>query len=764
MFRSFLTPLVGFMLLLLCSSAWSQIEEVTVTAERRSENLQDVPVAVTALTSETIEKERIENLSDIARLTPNFTIGQQSPTQPELTIRGIGSSDREAGSDRSVVLFVDDVYVGRAGASTFDLFDLERIEVLRGPQGTLYGRNVVGGAINLISAKPTQETTARIHLGIGSNKLREVKGSLGSGFSDAISGRISFSIKEKDGFYTWREYNDQDMLTGTRNSGATENSSVRGRLLIKPSERFDALLTAEISKDTVAGIPSLVSQGGASDADYAAALAPFIVDRMLADLPAPFTVENNNYGSISRKSLALYGKFNANASFGTFTFIPAWRSNKLNEFRDIAGIQIFRDTTGRPKGFDSTAINDEDYTALSLEARLVSPSDRRFNWIFGVYYLDEEISREQIRERQANQGNSRPLFDQLIDATSTAVFGQASYSFIPERLELTLGGRYTKDKKTFDMAVVNTLTQAEQDAITSVCSPDPADSTSMLCQATTLNPATEVYEANASDSWNAFTPKVALDWHLNEDWLLYASFSKGFKSGGFVGLAPSKAAAEIPFDPETATNLEAGFKANLAANKLQINANFFSTDFRDLQVRRRILLVENDPSSAVVIVSNAASAEIEGIELELIARPVNNFSIQASVAILDAKINKSDAPTEIEVGKALPRSPKLKWGVAGEYIFPLTAGDLIFGANLSHVGEMYYDINEQNAGREPGYTLVNARAAFEHTSGWSVGLWVKNLSDKTYRSHVQSIRGGRAGIAQYGDPMTWGMTFGYQFN
>lgn len=743
----------------------STLEEIIVTAERRQENLQDIPVAVTALTAATIEKQRVEELSDIAALTPNFTIGQQSPTQPELTLRGIGSTDREAGSDRSVVVFVDEVYIGRAGASTFDLFDLERIEVLRGPQGTLYGRNVVGGAINLITARPSQTYRAKLEAGLGSENLFEVKGLINDSLSPTVSGKVAASIKSRDGFYTFRRFNDADELTGTENSGATSSQSLRGQLLFEPSDSLDVLGTLEISSDEVDGVPSQVSQGATTADDYVAGLTPFYLggaDSIPDDIPLPFTVENNEFGNITRDSLALYAKVNSRTPYGTWTFIPAYRSNDLMEFRDIAGIKIRGNTGGRPKGFESTATNDEAYTALSFEARLASDPDLRAKWVAGFYYLSESIDRDQIRERQANQANSRPLFAQSITTASTAVFGQINYDLIPDRLQLTAGGRFISDGKDFDMQVTNTLTAAQQAAIQATCT-TPADGGEPLCQVASLNPATEEYRATASDSWSEFTPKIALDYRLNPNWLLYASLSQGFKSGGFVGLAASRAAAEISFAPETADNFELGFKANLVGNRLQINTNLFMIDFTDLQLRRRILLVPDDPTSAIVTTSNAAEAEISGVEMELRAILVEDLSLSLALSTLDSEVVRTEDPVNVTAGRALPRAPESKINLGLEYLIRLAPGELELGLSLLNNGEMYYDINELAAGLEPAYSLINARATWVSNNNWSASLWLKNLSDETYRSHVQSIRTGRAAITQYGDPMTVGVNFKISF-
>lgn len=723
--------------------AHSAIEEIIVTAEKRAQNLQDVPVAVTAFGADTIEKLRIQELGDIAANTPNFVIGQQSPTQPELTIRGIGSTDREAGSERSVVVFVDEVYIGRAGASTFNLFDLERIEVLRGPQGTLYGRNVVGGAINLISAKPSQDFRGKAQVTIGSDSLVETRGLVNGGLSDSVAGKLAVSAKQRDGFYKNAQFNN-------RRSNDLESYSSRGQLLFEPSDRLTANVTLEISSDEVTGVGSKVTQGQASDGDFAAALGPFGAYVPDSDL---YTTDNNKFGKIQRDSFAIYGRFDWTLANGNIvTFIPAFRNNDLDELRDIAGIPLIGSGSAS-KGFESSAINKEDYDATTFELRYASgDDDAPLQWITGLYYLSEEIARDQIRERQANTGYSRPLFNQNIDSTSMAVFGQASYAFTPN-FSVTAGLRYTEDEKDFDMAVVNTLSASQQAAIL-------LD----LNRASSLNPATEEYTASANKSWDELTHKLTFDWQISDNHLLYLTSSSGYKSGGFSGLAATKTLAELPFNQETVDDLEAGFKGTFLEEQLQLNLNVFSMDFSDLQLRDRQLLIAGDPTSAVVTIVNAGEAEIKGIEAEFILAPTDNLTINGSVAVLDTEVVAVEDGSTLVQGSKLPRAARNGYTLGVEYNIPLNSGDLSIRADYRKTGQFFFDINEQAAGSEASYGILDARVEYSPTGEeWSLALWCKNLGDEEYRTHVQSIRAGRAAISQIGDPLTFGATLTYDF-
>ena len=744
-FRVFLLLLLPFQAGTVLAQEALALEEVVVTATKRAQNLQEVPIAVSAFSAEAIEKNRMEDLADISAQTPNFVIGQQGPTAPELTIRGIGSTDRESGSDRSVVVFADEVYIGRSGASTFDLFDLERIEVLRGPQGTLFGRNVVGGAINLITAKPSQEFESRLVTTLGKRNLTELQGVINGALSDTVSGRLSASSKSQDGFYKSRTFNN-------RRSNDINTFSVRGQLKFEPSSDLSILVSADVSSDSVRGVASKVTAGANSASVFAAALAAFGPYVPHSD---PYTVDNNKFGDIDRDLWSLTSRIEWVSNVGVLTVIPAFRHAEFNELRDIAGLG-FQNSGSASRGFESTAINDESYDALSFEARLASNDDSDsalswLSWIVGIYYLNEDIERAQIRERQANTAFSRPLFDQHNEATSRAIFYELAFRFW--KMNLTVGGRYTKDEKDFDIAVVNTLSAADRMRIAAELGRTPS-----------LSPASSEYATGASDSWSEFTPKLTLGFDVTDDILLFATVSEGFKSGGYVGLAATEVQAKRSFAPETARNIEAGIKGVFFNNRLQLNASYYKIDFTDLQLRDRILTIPGDVTSAIVTITNAGEAKIDGFELELAALISEGFTLRGSFASLDSEITKVNQGSNIKRGTQLPRAADRTWNLSAEYVTDVGAGTMEFRAGYRFVGDHYFDLNEQKAGFEEGYGLLDGRIAYVgQDESWELALWGKNLSDEVYRSHVQSIRAGRAGISQIGEPRTFGLTFTKSF-
>ena len=745
------------------------LNKVIVTATKRAENIQDVPIAITAFDASTIASERVDDLQEIASRTPSFLIGQNGPTAPELTIRGIGSTDREAGSERSVVVFIDEVYIGRAGASTFDLYDLERIEVLRGPQGSIFGRNVVGGSVNLVTANPDFDFDSNFSATLGSLSLIELQGMVTGSLSDQVAGRVAFSAKKRNGFYKNRQF---DMKT----TDNTETFSARGKLLYRPDEDFRALFTLDLSTDTVDGISSAITQGATSDTDYRGQFTTRFGGAAKMPHTDLYVTDNNELGELDRTIFGLSGRADWNQPYGDITLLGSFRSASFNIVRDLVGIPIAAPTAtfvsvdsktrgfSSGDGFESTAINDEDYTSLSAELRMASPSsdESPYTWLVGGYFLSEKTDRAQIRERNLAQVStnrsdiSRPLFDQSVELNSFAIFANGTYKFAENRAGLTVGARYSSDEKSFDLEVKDTITTAKRTEISS------AITTATRTARISLNPSREAFKSSSSKTFSKFTPEITLDYKINDDVLVYGKVSTGYKSGGFAGLAPTKVISEKPFSEETVLNKEIGIKSDLLDYRLMLNANLFQMDFDELQLRDRVLFIPGDETSAVVLIANAASAKISGLEVDFLAKPNDNLDIFGGLSLLKSEISEVGVRSTIKVGTELPKAPKTSLSLSFDYKIPSKGqSDFSFGAGLQHVGEFYFDINEDTGGTEPAYTLFDIRMTYGPKDGeWLLSLWGKNLTDEYYRTQVQSAFGDDVGIiSRLGEPLTWGLSY-----
>ena len=314
--------------------------DIIVTAQRRSESLQRVPAAITALTGDQLERQGINSVADVSSRTPSFVIGQQGPASPDLTIRGIGSSDRDAGSDRSVIVFVDEIYTGRAGGIPADLFDLERVEVLRGPQGTLYGKNAVGGAVNLITRKPTDEFSANAELSIGNYGLAEAKGAVGGGLTKTLSGRFAYSTRRRDGWY-------HNALFGVRTDDYRLGAA-RAQLRWRPSAALDVLLSGDYSHDRVDGVSTYIDPA-----------TPALIASGFNPGTDPFVSYNNVVGFTDRDNGGASLRADYDVGIGTITSLTAYRRLVLDETRDLVGDPLRKSSTGAPLGFESTQILTE---------------------------------------------------------------------------------------------------------------------------------------------------------------------------------------------------------------------------------------------------------------------------------------------------------------------------------------------------------------------------------------------------------------------
>lgn len=700
----------------------SGLDVIVVTAQKFSENLQQVPIAITAFSGETLENQRIEGVQDIAIRTPGFVIGQRNPADPDLTIRGIGSNEPHAGSDRSVIVSVDDVAISRGGGSVFELFDLERIEVLRGPQGTLNGRNAVGGAINIITRRPSlDDIDAKAQLTVGERNLIEGKAYVTGPISDTVAAKLVFSGKSQEGYNT-------STITGD-SLGDTNSFNLRSQFLFKPSENFEFLLSGEASRDTIDGIAVKLAPAGALFTDTPINFTPS---------PNPFLLEDDFPGFFERDLYGVSGRAIWTAGAVDITSITAYRTYDLRNQQNLTGAPLnsdFDPVTMEPTGFRSVEDANEENAQFSQELRISSNNDSRLRWVAGLYYFNESTDRLVNFERSILTSDSMPQANQRVDTDSYAIYGQATFE-LTDRLNVTLGGRYTYDKKSLALTVI-----------------DRSSGTS-----DTLAPFIEEYDVSSSTSFDAFTPKVTLDYSVTDDILLYASAAKGYKSGGFLGVAGSGTEAVKEFQPEIAWNYELGAKSRFFNDQLQLNLAVFKTDFSDLQVRQRVLAIPGNQASAVSVVRNAADAKIFGVEAEVLVRPTRDFTIGASYAYLDTEFKNFGTNS----GNSLPRSPKHSFTLTGDYTFDIDDDwEGFVRGSYSWRDDFFYDDAETPSGLEKAYGLLDASVGVA-VGNWEFSVWGKNLTDKAYRVFVQPV--STNGLSTFGPPRTLGGSITWKFN
>ena len=739
----------------------ARIETVVVTAEKRSEDLQTVPISIQAFTNKQLNDLGIKSSTDLSQFTPNLDIALPAGNgnQPIITIRGVGLNDYDTNNAGPNGVYLDEVYLSSPASQTFQAFDLERIEVLKGPQGTLYGRNTSGGAINFISAKPTDEFTGNFHAEYGAFGTYQLEGALGGQILDGLDGRISI-VQNGSGGYTY------NALTGKRENGAN-NIAGRAQLQWKPTSDLTMLLSvyggsvanrpAEYRHlglyDTTGGTliihpnancsPAEVLKGTASDGGSC-------VDLFGYGTPTNFYggaynrqqhLQVHNFGALLRTEYDL-GDI-------TLTSLTAFEHNdKLHP----------EDSDASPNRL--LEINFGVRNATFTQELRADWNTQNNDLLFGLYYLDEDLHQSQplfilldadnfFGGPGTGDGTAEIVTDQNHQSTvSYATFVHDTYT-ITDQLKLTLGGRFTGESKHFLWSGGTTFQSGGMDNFPPVTP--------------TILPPGVSPDRKLSNT--AFNWLASLNYQLTDNFMLYGSVSTGFKSGGFNGSFlntqvppdPVQVALQLlPIKPESVTAFEIGEKASFNDGRLIFDASLFYNDYRDEQV---FVLVPLGPLVAVNDLVNAKKAHMQGADIEIIAKPLDSLTLTANVGLLDAKIDSSEYP-----GHQLPLSPHLTLSTVADYRTPIFDGNLDFQFSANYKSHQFFDVANSPYLTQNSYWLENARIAYSFDDDhWEAAAFVHNLSGQKYFLDVfdLSFVGFYQGIM--GTPRTYGAEVNYRF-
>jgi len=724
-------------------AAAQQLEEIIVTATHREESIQDVPLAITALGAQELEAAGIFDATTIALNVPGMAYAEFSPGQALIAIRGITSADDGAGLDNSVALFLDGVYIGRQAGINFDMFDLERIEVLKGPQGTLFGRNAIGGAINVITSKPQDEFEAKAAVTGGNEGIFRYQALVTGPLSDNLSGKIVVNHREHDGFVRNKMLNkdvqDEDYL------------SVRGQLRLQTGPS-DWLLSSDIWDDDRVGMGRAPIANG--NFDYVGTAASVGAGR-----PGTTATPLDGFTRRNGGGVSLQGDIEFESA--TVTSITGYRNTQSNWEMPSVGAPLgggFDLSTGN-FGADVVDDIDEDIDTFSQELRWTSNTDGDVDYVLGLYYFTEDTDRvEQFRIDVNTEATGQFTVGNEYTKTQNETTSYAAYAHgnwhMNDAWNLSVGARWTRDERDYVATAVNCGLDEATRAAAGFPNFEP-------CQGVggSLSIIAEVFKEPASKSWNDFSPMVSLQYHPEGNVMYYGTVSTGYKAGGFAGSQGVASAATNPVAPEDNVNYEVGLKGDFADNTFRLNASVFFMDYQDLQVVR----FGPVPGSAfgTFQTTNVGSADISGIEVDYEWQATEAFSLSGYYAYLDSEIsgltlNTATGPQDFS-GLPLRQSPKNSYNIVANYDASVSNGDLNFRVQFSHVDNQFNDYPTRTETVIEDADLLDASVKWTSVEGmYEVTLWGKNLTDERYVSHSYRIGPGSIGV--WSDPLTVGVT------
>ncbi|MGE8289631.1 MAG: TonB-dependent receptor [Stenotrophomonas sp.] len=711
----------------------TQLDEVTVTARRRSESIQDVPVAVSAFGEEQIKDLQASTVEGLQGAVPNMNIaqGRGSANSVNVFIRGIGQPDALQTFDPGVGMYVDDVYYSRINGALFSLFDIQQLEVLRGPQGTLYGKNSTGGAIKLTTKNPFDNEGGAVEVTAGDYGRLEGRFYVSGQLSDTVAGSIAGAKITNDGYVkdadTGKRYNDDD------------TEALRLKLAFKPTDNFSAVLSLDTTKQDAAltlGRPmanlvqTSLAPGGAI------VLKPGETGEWNRRARTSFDDGQGQYLKHSGASLAMDWDINEQ---WTLKSISSYRKLKTESYIDI-------DASEYELGDVLVAL---DQNQKSQEFQLHYDNGSNLHATFGAYYMKENVPSYQ--EAYADDlfsflGAKVPFLrtiDDDLTTTSTAAFAHVNWEFVPS-WTVAAGVRWTKDKKDYERST----------------------STFWGAPFAGLN-GTVAFDAKAS--WTAVTPSISLQKAFSDNLMGYVSANRGFKSGGFNGRANTVYDTEhAKFDPEYVWTYELGLKGSSADHRFRGSAAAFYSNYSDFQAR-----VSQDVGTFPVL--NAAKLNIKGIELEGSALLGESTTLSAQVGWMDAKYDKfedfrldpSYPGFDPNVSHAhVPFSPDWTARVALQHVFSLgDSGSLTLGGDVSYRSETWLSVDNRKVLSQDAYTLLGAYGVWDSPQlTWQVRAGVRNLTDKQYKTEGQEFASvGNIQTAYYGLPRNWYVSVRYNF-
>lgn len=726
------------------------LEEVVVTATKRQENIQDVGIAITAMTGDQMEALGYTNAQQVTSMAAGVsTVQPNGEANYAIAIRGVANNDFTTNVESPIALYVDDVYISQMSGAGFMLFDMERVEILKGPQGTLFGRNATGGLAHYLTRKPTQEFGGYAKVTVGDYEQFKFEGAVGGGLSDTVSARLSVSHHQNDGYIT-----NQFPGSGSDKLNDADDQAWRLHLLFEPTDAFSLLFSYRGSQqDILTGFFEHVTTDANGTLMPGSTFNPVLG---YTEVDANTDPYNGSWDIPGFNELETEG-FSANL---TWDVSDDMTLTSITDFSTVER-EYIEDSDGSPaRVFNFFLTTDTEQ--LSQEIRLDGSTDRT-RWLIGAYYLDLEISDSNgivtdafIEADPADGGfgiitpNDAGVYNPYTrELQSISAFGQVEFD-ISDNWTAILGARVINDEQDFFFQAFVTDFPAF---------PGKDFLAGNVEFANIINDffgAGMAYVGSRDDTETAF--RAQLDFSPDDNSLYYVSYNRGVQSGGFNAVIfpftdPTLGYddATLSYRPEQLDAFEVGFKKTLADNRLRLNGAAYFYDYNDYQAFEII---------GVDTLTRNADAESTGFELELQGSPTDSFDLILGVAFNDIDVTLPDGTKTTSV-----QSPEWMYNAMARYEWPLGNGSLALQGDVEYRDEHFFSLAGIEAVREDGYTVGNVSLTYANeNNNWEVSGFVKNISDEEYL--VQTFELGLfLGMTEqyFGRPRWWGVSFRYDW-
>ncbi|MAL24827.1 MAG: hypothetical protein CL820_02875 [Croceicoccus sp.] len=714
-----------------------RLDTIVVTAQRRVEPLQEVPIAVSALDANRIREAGFSDVEDLTSTVPNLNVSALwGSSNPKIFMRGIGNNNFNQTAESKVAVYLDQVYLSAPSGQLFQMFDLDRIEVLRGPQGTLYGKNATGGAISVYSRLPDDEFEGYARAGYGNYDAVDLEAAVTVPMTDTLSARFAGTWTKRDGYVL-------DLGSGEYVNDA-DQWAARAILRWQPNAGVDIALNfhggASDATNNNSVHRGLFDAGELAQGNIVRLSADEIVGRDGVDVlgyrnpnPDPYvnTYGVDTFGKVDLFGISLVGDFDIGNM--TLTSVSGYERSERS---------VLQDGNSAPSTIFTINWGPSTFESISQELRLASQNDGGFNWLLGVFAFHEKGEVENFYNLASVSFalGGIEAFDQAYtqETDTLAAFAQTNFA-LTDRLNLTLGGRINYEKRTIDHQSF-----ATNEAGVSLL-PGP------------------LFDLQLDESWTEWSGRAALDYEIAPDVMAFASINRGFTSGGFnTGAFNDPVGAERVFDPETVVSYEVGIKSTLLDRRLRLNVTGFIYDYSDLQVF-------TFTPSGLQFIENASNARVEGVEIEIQSKPFDNLELGASAGLLSSEYRDFTrdlgGATEDLSGNRLIGAPNTQFNIVGKYSLPISPGDIWVRGDFTYTGNRYYDERElEEISSEGATTNLNASIGFTDAGErFEVSAWARNLTDEVNIIDILDV--GLFGYQNvwYNMPRTYGFTAEYRF-